>query len=248
MDHVIVVTGATGGLGSAVAKRFAADGDRVVINYTKSAETAEKLAAEINAGPGTAMTFQADVRNWDQVKRMMDSAVAKWQRIDVLVNAAGGLTYGVSHPFNVWEMDEALWDEIVDINLKGTFLSIKAAIPYMIKQKDGHIINVSSGKALAGCAGQANYAAAKAGVLGLMKSVAAEAGQYNIKVNAVAPGLVLHPRLAATYTPEEYARIKGLGVLGRTGEAGEFADFVFHLSTMKNISGQTINLDSRILS
>lgn len=144
-------------------------------------------------------------------------------------------------------MEEEIWDSVVDLNLKGTFNCIKAVLPQMMKQRDGHIINVSSGMGLSGARGRANYAAAKAGVFGLTKTVAIEAGEYNIKVNALCPGLIMHERLRPNYPPDTYERIKNSTLLRRTGDPEEFAEFVFHLSTMSNISGQTINLDSRIL-
>ena len=149
----------------------------------------------------------------------------------------------------VVEMEEQIWDFVVDLNLKGTFNCIKAVLPQMMEQREGHIINISSGMALSGLRGEANYSAAKAGVLGLTKTVAIEAGEYNIKVNALIPGLILHERRPlANYPPERYQMIKDRSLLHRTGDPEELADFVFHLSTMNNISGQTISLDSRILS
>ena len=247
MNKVVIITGATGGLGNAIAKRFGAAGDKVVVNYTKSAQVAEDIAREINSGPGEALPYQADVRNFAPVKKMMDDTIAKWNRIDVLVNAAGGPINVVDRPHLVHEMEEEIWDVVVDSNLKGTFNCIKAILPHMMKQRDGHIVNIASGMGISGVRGQANYAAAKAGVIGLSKSVAIEVGEYNIKVNALCPGLIMHERLAADYPPEKYEMVKNMGMLRRTGDPEEFANFVFHLSTMSNISGQTINLDSRIL-
>ncbi len=244
MDKVVIVTGASGGLGSAVAKRFGKAGAKVVVHYNRSGKDPENTAKEINSSSGEAFTCQADVRNFTQVKEMVDRTIARWSRIDVLVNAAGG-------PFGVWQplyqTDEELWDLVVDSNLKGTFNCIKAVLPQMIEQRDGHIINLSSGAALLGVKGRASYGAAKAGVLGLTKAVAMEVGEYNIKVNALCPGLILHGRMLAKYPPDREQAIKNENLLHRTGTPEEFADFVFHLSTMNNISGQTINLDSRII-
>jgi len=137
-----------------------------------------------------------------------------------------------------------MWDKVVDLNLKGTFQCIKAIAPQMIKQKSGHIINVSSGTGLKGKAGSAPYAAAKAGVFGLTKTAALELGEHNVKVNAVCPGRTRHQRrIRDGHTPRTPENI-----LGRvSGSPEEFAKYVVHLSTMENISGQTINLDSRIL-
>ena len=248
MNKVVLITGASGGLGSAIAKRFGTDGDKVVVNYNKSVQDAENVAKEINSSSGEAFVHQVDVCNYAQVKKMADETVTKWGRIDVLVNAAGGSVNIMAGKFQgVAEMGEEIWDEVVDSNLKGTFNCIKAVVPQIIKQREGHIINVASGLALSGSRGRANYAAAKAGVIALTKSVAIEVGEYNVKVNAVCPGLILHERLRPNYPEETYQRIKNANLLRRTGDPEEFANFVFHLSTMNNISGQTLNLDSRIL-
>ena len=249
MSRISIVTGAAGGLGSAIAKRFGLAGDKVVVCYRTSAQGAEKVTNDINTGPGEAFMCQVDIRNYNQVRQMVEDTITKWGRIDVLVNAAGGPMNRTEDEFRVVaDMEEEAWDLVVDSNLKGTFNCIKAVLPQMMKQRDGHIINVSSGVALSGVRGRANYAAAKAGVIGLAKSVAIEAGEYNIKVNTLCPGLILHERLRANYPPEKYQLIKKHNVLHQTGDPEEFAEFVLHISTMKYISGQTINLDSRILS
>ena len=248
MNKVVIITGAPGGLGSAVARRFGADGDKVVIHYFKQEEDPDSLAEEINSGPGEAFVYQADVRDYARVKKMADATVAKWGRIDVLVNCAGGSVNIMKGDFKpITEQTDEVWDGVVDVNLKGTFNSIKAVLPQMIKQKDGHVINIASGMGLAGSRGRANYSAAKAGVIGLNKTVAIEMGEHNIKVNAVCPGLIVHDKIRANYPPDVHERIKNMSVLRRTGTTEEFANFIFHLSTMNNISGQTINLDGRIL-
>ncbi|MFC1943699.1 SDR family NAD(P)-dependent oxidoreductase [Chloroflexota bacterium] len=248
MNRVVIVTGASGGLGSAVAKRFGTAGDRVVVSDEKGSQDAENVAKEINSSAGEAFVYQADVCDYMQVKKMADHTVAKWGRIDIIVNCAGGsVNIMKGKPWVVAEMENEIWDMVVDLNLKGTFNSIKAVLPQMIKQREGHIINISSGMGLSGIRGSANYAAAKAGVIGLTKSVAIEVGEHNIQVNALCPGLIVHEGIRANYPPDRYESIKNMNLLRRTGSPEEFADFVFHLSTMKNISGQTINLDSRIL-
>ena len=247
MERVVIITGGSGGLGSAVAKRFGTAGERVLVNYNKSAQEAERLVKEINSGTGEALSYQADIVDYAQVNKMMSDTVANWGRIDVLVNCAGGGFAIMKGRRLLIDMDEEVWDHVVDLNLKGTFNCIKAVLPQMIKQRNGHIINVSSGVGLTGAGGQANYAAAKAGIFGLTKSVAIEVGQHNIKVNALCPGVILHERLRETMPPDRYEELKKMNLLRRTGDAAEFGAFVFHLSTMNNISGQTINLDSRIL-
>lgn len=246
MNKVVIVTGASGGLGSAVAARFGADGNKVVVHYYLPEEDPERVARAVKAKGGEAFLYQADVLEYPQVKKMIDDIIAKWGRIDVLVNCAGGTAMHGNKFQEVADMDEDVWDSTVDVNLKGTFFCIKAVLPQMKKQKEGHIINVSSGMGLSGSRGRACYAAAKSGILGLNKSVAIEVGEYNIKVNAVCPGLILHDRIK-NYPSALHESIKSMNTLHRTGTPEEFAGFVFHLSTMNNISGQTINLDSRIL-
>ena len=247
MNRVIVVTGGTGGLGSAVARKFGAAGDKIVLNYGSSDQKAENLVREIKTNGADTFSYKADITDYDQTQKMMADAIAKWGRIDVLVNCAGGGFAVMKGRRLIVEMDPKIWNYLIDLNLNGTFNCIKAVLPQMIKQNDGHIINVSSGVALTGANGQSNYSAAKAGVFGLTKSAAIEAGQYNIKVNALCPGAILHEALKASMPPDRQEALKQMNLLKRTGDPEEFAAFVFHLSTMKNISGQIINLDSRIL-
>ncbi|MFC2002300.1 SDR family NAD(P)-dependent oxidoreductase, partial [Chloroflexota bacterium] len=182
-----------------------------------------------------------------QVKAMVEATLDRWQRIDVLVNNAGGgpRFLGISGA-PLTELAEESWDALMNANLKGTFICIKTIAPQMMKQKEGHIINVSSGAGLRGDKGMSAYAAAKAGIIGLTKSAARELGDYNVKVNAVCPGRILHERsLREGRAPRNYEMET---VLHRTtGSAQEFAKFVVHVSSMENISGQTLNLDSRIL-
>ncbi|MFC2001945.1 SDR family NAD(P)-dependent oxidoreductase [Chloroflexota bacterium] len=247
MSKVVIVTGGSGGLGGAIATEFGLTGAKVVICDIAFLDEAEGVAKKINEGGGETFIYKADVRNYSQLKAMVEATLDRWQRIDVLVNNAGGGTplMGLGGA-PLTEMAEEVWDRVVDTNLKGTFLCIKAVAPQMMKQKEGHIINVSSGAGLRGDKNSSPYAAAKAGVIGLTKSAARELGDYNVKVNAVCPGRILHERsLGQGRRPRDYEEET---VLHRaTGSAQEFAKFVVYLSSMENISGQTLNLDSRIL-
>ena len=251
MDKVVIITGASGGLGSAMALQFGAEGARVVVNYNVAVQDAEDVVKEINSGSGDAFTYRADVCNFREVKAMVEAVLSRWGRIDVLVNNAGGaLRWLGSEGEPVWEMEEELWDTVVDINLKGTFLCTKAVAPQMIKQRDGHIINVSSGTGLRGRKGWSAYAAAKTGMIGFTKSVARELGEYNIKVNTVMPGLTPHNNLIkeGRFTEayfEQYKREQP--VLHRIGTPEEFAMTVVHLTQLQNMSGQLVNCDNRIL-
>lgn len=246
MGKVVIVTGATGGLGSEIARRFGSIGARVVVNG-RVQTLAEELVGEIKRGPGQAFAYLADVRSYEEMKAMVEETVAKWNRVDILVNAAGGslsmLTKGENK--TIVEHSDEDWDLVMDVNLKGSFNCIRAVAPQMIKQRDGHIILVSSGSGLRPSKRQSSYAAAKAGVFGLMKVAARELGEHNIKVNAVTPGLIVHERMdLGGFSADGYISET---MLGRTSNREDFADFVVYLSQKNHISGQTFNLDSRLL-
>jgi 3-oxoacyl-[acyl-carrier protein] reductase len=249
MRQVVIVTGASRGLGQAVALRFGSEGSRVVVNYARSADGARETARKIADSGGEAIAIQADVRAFDQVKTMVEETIGKWGRIDVLVNNAGasmGTGQDRDRTWLFYEVDEDDWDYVIDTNLKGPFHCMKAVAPQMIKQKAGHIINVSSGTGLRGRIGLTSYSASKSGIIGLTKGAARELGEHNIKVNAVCPGLI--PQVSAMASgvalPETYIQE---AVLHRTGDPDEFADGVFNLAQMQNVSGQTYIFESRIL-
>ena len=246
MEKVAIITGATGGLGSEVARRFASAGVRVVVNGRNEAK-ARELVRQINQESGQAIMHLADVRNYEQLKAMVEETVNKWSSVDVLVNCAGGSLSMLTHSQNktIIEQSDEEWDMVLDVNLKGSFNCIRAVAPQMIKQKDGHIILVSSGSALRPAKQQSSYAAAKAGIFGLMKGAARELGEYNIKVNAVTPGMILHDNMdLGGYNADGYIAET---MLGRTSNTQDFASFILFLSQKNNISGQTFNLDSRLL-
>lgn len=245
MGKVVIVTGASGGIGGAIAAEFGRAGAKVLVNYQSSKKSADTVSAKVSENGGEAHVYQADVSNFCQVKAMGEFALEKWGRIDVLVNCAGGPAHKFGgHDQLIIDMDEMIWDKVISVNLKGTLLCIKAIAPHLIKQKDGHIINVSSGVAFAGRSGRSSYVAAKAAIFGLTKCAARELGEHNIKVNAVCPGRIRHSRWTRVATTPGASD----NLLGRlTGSEVEFAKFVVHLSTMENISGQSLNLDSKIL-
>lgn len=250
MDKVVIIVGATGGLGSAVTRRLGSAGARIVVSdIARRMTAAEQLAGEVNKGTGEAFAYQTDVRNYKEVKAMVEETVSRWNKVDIMVDLAGGslgmLTRGKNKP--IIDHSEKDWDTTVDTNLKGSFHCIKAVAPQMIKQRDGHIILVISGQGLRPRKDMSSYAAAKGGIIGLMKAAALELGQYNIKVNAVSPGLIVHEQLYPV--PSEQVREAYINqtMLHRLSKPEEFADWVVFLSQKNNVSGQIYSLDSRPL-
>lgn len=247
MDRVVIITGASGGIGNAMALKFGLERDKVVLT-DKSMEKAEEIAARINEGPGQAITYRADVRQWKEIEGLVKTTLNKWKRIDILICLAGQFLRhlrGTTEEKLLVDHTEEDWDLVLDTNLKGVFFCMKAVIPQMVSQKDGHIMIMSAGTGLRGRAFQSSYAASKAGLFGLMKSAAWELGKYNIRVNAICPGLILHPFLKASGRDiDDYINE---AVLGRYGGPDEVAGFFVQLAKMQNISGQILNIDSRIL-
>lgn len=182
---VALVTGASRGIGRAIALRLASAGAAVAVNYRAAASEAEKVVAEITGAGGRAAAFQADVSHFADAERLIGGVVAAFGRIDILVNNAG-----TTRDTLLASMSEEDWDVVVDTCLKGAFNCCRAVIRPMMRQRYGRIVNITSVAGLAGQAGQVNYAAAKAGLIGLTKSLAKEVGPRNITVNAVAPGYV----------------------------------------------------------
>ena len=239
--RVVIVTGASRGLGREIALHFGASGCRVVINYREREGDARMVAEDICRSGGDAFAVRADVRRPDEVDSMVDKALQRWGSIDVLVNNAG-----MTRDALAVRMDEADWDSVMDANLKGPFLCMRAVTRAMMKQRSGHIISIASIAGARGREGQANYAASKAGLIGLTKAAAKELGRSNIQANCVMPGYL--PTDMGAATPESsIARMLAETTLGRTSNAAEVAAFIHHLSLMKNVSGQVFNLDSRVL-
>jgi 3-oxoacyl-[acyl-carrier protein] reductase len=238
-EKVAIVTGASRGLGKATALALAGAGAKVVVNYAGSAALAEETVAEIRSQGGEAVAVQADVSNAQDVERLLSSTLEVFGRVDVLVNNAG-----ITRDNLLLRMKEQDWDAVLDTNLKGIFLSTKAVTKPMMKQRFGRIINLTSVVGLTGNAGQANYAAAKAGVVGFTKSCARELASRGITVNAVAPGFIQTDM--TDKLPEELKQ-KMLGEipLGRLGEAKDVANLVVFLASEEAsyITGQTINVD-----
>lgn len=180
-----LVTGGTRGIGRAIALRFAAEGADVAFTYRSQHEAAQTLVSELEANGVKAMAFASDAASFEDAHRVVEEVKAAFGRIDILVNNAGITKDGL-----MMRMDEAQWDAVIDTNLKSAFNFIHACTPVMARQRCGSIINMSSVVGLAGNAGQCNYSASKAGLIGLAKSIAKEMGPRGIRANCIAPGFI----------------------------------------------------------
>lgn len=238
-DQVAIVTGAGRGIGRAIALTLADEGARVVVNYSRSAEAAEQVVAQIRAQDREAVAFQADVADAGQVEALFAATRERFGRVDILVNNAG-----ITRDKLLLRMSEADWDAVLDTNLKGAFLCAKAAAPFLLKQKSGVIVNVGSVIGKAGGAGQTNYSASKAGLIGLTKSLAKEFGARNIRVNAVAPGFI-ETEMTEVLKPEQREAALQQIPLGRFGAAEEVARVVAFLCSADAayIQGAVIAVD-----
>jgi 3-oxoacyl-[acyl-carrier protein] reductase len=238
-DKVAIITGGSRGIGRAVALELARAGAKVVINYAGNKAAAEEVLAMINSEGGQAELFQADVANAQSVDEMVKKTLEVFGRIDILVNNAG-----ITRDNVLLRMKEEEWDAVLDTNLKGAFNCIKAVSRVMLKQKSGRIVNMASVIGLTGNAGQANYAAAKAGIIGLTKATAKELASRGITVNAIAPGFITTDMTAAL---PEAARTDFINQvpLGRLGSPEDVAGAVVFLvsAAAGYITGQTLNVD-----
>ena len=182
---VAIVTGGSKGIGAAICRALAMDGCAVVINFNSSASEAAALCEELSVINPDPITYRADVTDFSQMKKMMDDVASRLGRIDILVNNAGLTRDGL-----LMLMPENDWTDVIDVNLKGVFNAVKSVLPHMIAQRCGAIVNISSLSGMDGLPGQANYAAAKGGVIALTRSLSKELAQIGIRVNAVAPGVI----------------------------------------------------------
>ncbi|CAK8567200.1 unnamed protein product [Lathyrus sativus] len=237
---VVIVTGASRGIGRAIALALGKAGCKVLVNYARSSKEAEEVSKEIEALGGQALTFGGDVSNEADVNSMIKTAVDAWGTVDVLINNAGITRDGL-----LMRMKKSQWQEVIDLNLTGVFLSTQAAAKIMMKNKKGRIINIASVVGLIGNAGQANYAAAKAGVIGLTKSVAKEYSSRGITVNAVAPGFIASDMTAKLGKDIEKKILEAIP-LGRYGQPEEVAGLVEFLAlnqASSYITGQVFTID-----
>lgn len=234
-----VVTGASRGIGRAIALELANNGANIIVNYSGSEAKAEEVVGEIQDLGVKAVKIQANVADEESVKQLMKQAIKEFGSIDILVNNAG-----ITKDNLLMRMKEDEFDQVIQTNLKGTFLCTKAVSRQMMKQKAGRIINVASIVGVSGNPGQANYVAAKAGVIGLTKTTAKELASRNILVNAVAPGFI-STDMTDQLSEEQQESLLQLVPLERLGKPEDVARVVRFLASedANYITGQTIHID-----
>jgi len=234
-----IVTGASRGIGREIALLLAQEGARVAVNYSGSKDKADEVVQLITASGGEAFATQADVSNADSVKAMVDQTLETFGSIDILVNNAG-----ITRDNLLMRMKDDEWDDVININLKGVFLCTKGVTRQMMRQRAGKIVNVASIVGVSGNPGQANYVAAKAGVIGFTKTVAKELASRNINVNAVAPGFITTD-MTDTLNEEVKNQMLTAIPLGKLGSPADVAKTVAFLLSddAAYITGQTIHVD-----
>ncbi|MBE0575002.1 MAG: 3-oxoacyl-[acyl-carrier-protein] reductase [Desulfuromonadales bacterium] len=237
-DKVAIVTGASRGIGRFIAVALAAQGAKVVAS-ARNVEALESLVAEIRTQGGEAVSVVADVAVEAEANNLIDQTVATYGRVDILVNNAGITRDGL-----LLRMKNDDWDAVIDTNLKGAFLCTRAAAKFMSKQRNGRIINISSVVGEMGNAGQVNYSASKAGLLGLTKSVARELARRNVTVNAVTPGFIV-TEMTEKMTDKARETMTEQIPLGRLGEAEDVANAVLFLASDQSsyITGQVLGVN-----
>ncbi len=236
-DQVAIVTGASRGIGKATALALATEGAKVVVNYASSSEAADAVVAEITQAGGDAIALCADVSQADAVDEMVKQTKAKFGRIDILVNNAG-----ITRDTLLLRMKLEDWQAVINLNLTGVFLCCKAVSKLMLKQRSGRIINISSVAGVMGNPGQANYSAAKAGVIGLTKTLAKEFASRGVTVNAVAPGFI-ETDMTEGLQAEEILKAIPLNRYGKPEEIADMIRFLAAGTASHYITGQVFNVD-----
>ena len=240
---IALVTGAGRGIGRAVALKLAGQGAVVVVNYNGSKERAEEVVKTILENGGTASAYQCSVSDFEACEKMIKDVIAQYGHLDILVNNAGITRDGL-----IMKMKEEDFDKVISINLKGTFNLTKLVTPYMMKRREGRIVSISSVVGVMGNAGQSNYAASKAGIIGFTKSVAKELASRNILANCVAPGFIATD-MTSVLNDKVKESINAQIPLKRMGTAEEIANAVYFLGGEENtyITGQTLNIDGGMI-
>lgn len=235
----VLITGASRGIGRAIALYFAKNGAKVAVNYSGSEAKANEVVEEIKANGGTAFSIKADISNSEEVTNMVKSVIDEFGSLDVLVNNAG-----ITRDNLLMRMKEEDWDAVINTNLKGVFLTTKAVTRQMMKQRNGRIINIASIVGVSGNAGQANYVAAKAGVIGLTKTTAKELSSRGITVNAIAPGFIETDMTGKLEEGIKEDMLRNIP-LARFGQPDDIAAAAAFLASDASsyITGQTLHVD-----
>lgn len=241
--QVVLVTGGSRGIGKAIAMKYAQNGYDIVLNYISDNTDLEALKNEFESYGAQLLCIKADVSKSEQVEKLVKTTIDKFGKIDVLVNNAG-----ITKDTLLMRMKEEDIDKVIEINLKGTFLATKQVIPYMMKKRKGSIINLSSVVGIAGNAGQSNYAASKAGIIGFTKSIAKEVASRNIRANCIAPGFIATD-MTNVLSDEVKANISSQIPMKRMGTVEDVANLAYFLGTDESsyITGQTIQVDGGMI-
>ena len=242
--RVALVTGSSRGIGAVIARRMATAGARVALNYFASLDAAREVSAQIAEGGGESMVVAGDVSDESQCQLAIKAVVEHFGRIDILVNNAG-----IHRDRLLLRMTPTEFDEVLQVNLRGAFLCTKYVMPHLIRQHYGRVINVSSVVGLSGNPGQANYAAAKAGLVGFTKAVAREVASRNVTVNAVAPGYIA-TGMVEGLTEEQRSKILERIPMGRFGTSEDVAETILFLSTegAGYLTGQVLTIDGGLIA
>ena len=234
-----VITGASRGIGREIALKYAKEGANIVLNYRNSEEEALQLKEELDKLGSNTLIIKANVSDFEEAEKLIKEAKEAFGRVDILVNNAG-----ITKDNLIIRMKEEDFDSVIDVNLKGAFNCLKAVTPIMIRQKEGKIINMSSVVGVIGNAGQVNYCASKAGLIGMTKSLAREIGGKNINVNAIAPGFI-DTDMTKVLSEDQKKNIMSQVPLKRLGQADDIANLALFLASEQSnyITGQVIHVD-----
>lgn len=244
-EQVALVTGGSRGIGSAIAKKLGAMGAKVGVNYNSSRDEAESVSQSIIEAGGDAIIIQGDVSSETEASNVVAQINEHWGQIDILINNAG-----ITRDKLLMRMSLEDWENVIDVDLKSAFLCTKYVMPQLIKRRNGRIINISSVVGIGGNPGQANYAAAKAGLIGFTKAVAREVASRNVTVNAVAPGFIDNGGMVEQLSDDAKDTILNRIPMGRFGSGAEVAELVAFLSTPNAgyITGQVLTIDGGLIA